>query len=644
MRETGRLGYDGCDLASHHELVVAALRALGIERLVLAIHDVSFPSAPGEDLGRGSPYSRGGRAFLDFAAALGFDGIQLGPQGQTSPGNPSPYDGSAFSKSILSIALPELAEPRFAGVLPSTFVDAAVYGAPAGYSRVHYTYAFRSQSEGLELASANLARRVAASDGAAMQLAAEVATFAGAPSAAWLAHDARFEAFATVHGTDDWRRWPESDRLPSPARIAEVEEQQHDVVAAYRLGQYVLDAQHRALRQHLQGAGVRLYGDLQVGLSLRDRWCRGALFLDRYLMGAPPSRTNPEGQPWGYPVLDPRQYLTRFVGEGADASRSPPLAFVRARVTKLFDELDGLRIDHPHGLVCPWVYDGTAPDPLLAVVNGARLFETPASTVHPSLADLSIVAPEQINRAVPAYDDDHVHGLSDDQITEYERIFAIVMEAARAAGRSADDVLCEVLSTCPAPLACVMKRYGLGRFRVTQKASLVDPEDGYRGENAHPRDWIMIGNHDTPPLRAVIDRWTKNATVAERAGYLATRLEPIPARRERLAASLASNPRRLALGMFAELFVGPAANVLVFFADLYGETETYNTPGVISEDNWSMRVPGDFEAVYEARRARGEAMDLAGALALAMRARGDAFVRAHEALVTALEDRAAVRL
>jgi hypothetical protein len=40
-------------------------------------------------------------------------------------------------------------------------------------------------------------------------------------------------------------------------------------------------------------------------------------------------------------------------------------------------------------------------------------------------------------------------------------------------------------------------------------------------------------------------------------------------------------------------------------------------------------------------------MDVAGALALAMRARGDDFVRAHEALVVALEalaDSAAIRL
>jgi hypothetical protein len=122
------------------------------------------------------------------------------------------------------------------------------------------------------------------------------------------------------------------------------------------------------------------------------------------------------------------------------------------------------------------------------------------------------------------------------------------------------------------------------------------------------------------------------------------RLEPAAARQASVAASLGSDPRKLALGMFADLFVGPAANVLVFFADLYGETATYNVPGVMSDDNWRLRVPGAFREVYTDRLARGEAMDVVGALALAMRARGEAFVRGHEDLVRALEARAAIRL
>lgn len=629
----------GSHHARHHELAIAALRALGIERFVLAIHDVSFPSEPGEDVGRGSPYARGGRAFLDFARELGFDGVQLGPQGQTSVGNPSPYDGSVFSKSSLSIALPELSGPGFGRVLPQAFVEAAVTNAPEGDSRAHYTYAFRVQSEALSLAATRLRERAAAGDPEATELAARVAAFG--TRAEWLAHDARFEAFATLHGTDDWRRWPAADRTPDPRRVAEVAREQRAVIEAYALGQYVLDAQHHALRRHLASAGLRLYGDLQIGLSLRDRWSRGHLFLDRYRMGAPPSRTNPEGQPWGYPVFDPRQYLRRFV---ADDRESGPLRFVRARITKLFAELDGVRIDHPHGLVCPWVYDGDATDAMAAVVHGARLFETPVSIDHPSLAELALVRADQIDPSVPAYDDDHVRGLEPAQTTEYERLFEIVMESARAAGRSAGDVLCEVLSTCPEPLACVMQRYGLGRFRVTQKASLVDEADGYRGENAEARDWIMIGNHDTEPLLAVMGRWTREGTLPARAAYLATRLEPDASRREAFAAALVADPRKLALAMTADLFVGPASNVLVFFADLFGERATYNTPGLVSDANWSMRVPRAFREVYTNRRGRGEAMDLLGALALAMRARGEAFARAHADLVAALDAAAAIRI
>ena len=46
----------------------------------------SFPSASGEDIGRGSPYSRGAQELIDFALELGFTGVQLGPQGETTLG------------------------------------------------------------------------------------------------------------------------------------------------------------------------------------------------------------------------------------------------------------------------------------------------------------------------------------------------------------------------------------------------------------------------------------------------------------------------------------------------------------------------------------------------------------------------------
>ena len=66
-------------MISERELVRAALDALGIRRLALAVHDAALPGDPGDDVGRGAPLSKGGLAFLRFAADLGFDAVQLGP-------------------------------------------------------------------------------------------------------------------------------------------------------------------------------------------------------------------------------------------------------------------------------------------------------------------------------------------------------------------------------------------------------------------------------------------------------------------------------------------------------------------------------------------------------------------------------------
>lgn len=585
-----------------------ARTALGISRLVLAIHDVSFPAALGEDTGRGSPYSRGAAGFFEFVRGLGFDGVQLGPQGQTSRGNMSPYDGSVFSKSVLSLPIAELAEPRYARLLTDAVVDDAIGRAPRGDRRAHYAHAWVAHHGAVVVATARLRMRAAQGDADAIAIARDVEAFTR--SARWLAHDARFEAFSALHQTDDFRQWPERDRRPSDARIEEVEKGANDLLEAYRFGQWALAREHTALRERLATLGLRLYGDLQIGISLRDRWMRDDLFLRGWAMGAPPSRTNPEGQPWGYPVFDPAAYLS---------VDGPPLAFVRARIAKLWDELDGVRIDHPHGLVCPWVYEADAPDPYEAVRSGARLFESPE---HPSLGRYAIARPEQIDASVPPFHDLRVKSLEAPQVDAYARLFDVLVGEARAHGRTEDDVLCEVLSTCPLPIYDVMRRFGLGRFRVTQKASMTDPADGYRGENAKPRDWTMIGNHDTDPILRVMDRWRDTGQWRARAEYLATRLEPSPTRRGELAARLADDPREMLTAMFAELFVGPATNVLVFWADLFGERDVYNTPGVIRPENWTLRVPSDYRAVYAERVARGEAPDLRAALAMARRARG----------------------
>jgi len=633
----------------------AARRQLDVQRLVLAIHDTSFPGAPDEDIGRGSPYGHGARALAALVTGLGFDGFQLGPQGDTAAANPSPYDGALFSKSPLSLALGTLAEepgwaPLCQGLLPPLVAE-----RPAGPpERAQYGYAWRAAERTLDALFRRFldGRRAGSSDAAALD--ARFATFRRANQGA-LEPDAIFAALAARHGTDEWRRWPgpradhgeppagdaappDRDLLCAPpgaraaaqARATALSGESGGAAERHLFGQFALFEQHRALRRTLAPSGLLLLGDLQIGFSHRDLWARRELFWPAYLMGAPPSRTNPAGQAWGYPVLDPAQY------ERGGAA----LELMQLRVRRMLEDCDGLRIDHPHGLVCPWVYDATDPQPDLAVARGARLRCSPNLPEHPRLAAFAIPAVSQLSAdpAVARYADDWVRALDEAQVRRYGVLFDTVMAGVVAAGRAPSDVVCEVLSTWPYPLRRVMARHGLGRFCVTQKADLARPEDVYRSENTAANDWIMVGNHDTPSLWALVERWHGTAAGAERALYLARRLAGAdPGRQLRLARWIQASPGHLAHAALGDLFAAPATRVSIFFSDLFGLRETYNRPGLVDPDNWTLRLSSSFERDYQGRLHDGRAANLPVAMALALGSGGqDGLTSALLAAGTAL--------
>jgi 4-alpha-glucanotransferase len=617
-------------------LVRRALEALGIRRLVLAVHDASLPGDAADDLGRGAPLSRGGLAFLRFAAGLGFDGLQLGPQGETSEIDPSPYDGTIFSRSTLAIA----AGPLVArGLLSAESFAAAVAARPPGAGlRAQHRHVFALQRRLLDEAFARAELSGAGTQARAAEVSAARApdladprarapeladsrarapeladSRARAPDApprapleALLDRDALYQALAAEHREPDWLRWPQADRElfaedaaadARDARIRHLRARHALLLRRFHFAQRLAHEQHQAFKAEAAALRLRLYGDLQIGIGHQDIWALGALFLPGLRMGAPPSRTNPAGQPWSYAVL---------------RRDAPALAFLRARVGKLFSEFDGLRIDHPHGLIDPWVYAAAQPDGPRAVQQGARLCSSPD---RPELALHAIARPDQLDPAQPRYADGWVRELDAEQVERYALLFDGVVAAAKENGREVRDLVCEVLSTQPYPVARVLQRHGLGRFRVTQKAALDDPRDVYRGENAQPADWIMAGNHDTAPIWSVAERWFAAGTARAQAEYLATRLRCS-------ASEIGRDPASLASAKLAELFVGPARNVMVFFPDLLGMREIYNRPGVVSDENWSLRVPEDFAARYAGDRRAGRALDLPRALALALRARG----------------------
>ena len=569
---------------------------------------------------------------MRFVAGLGFHGLQLGPQGETTAHDPSPYDATLFSRSTLSISLARLVDD---GLLSRDALDRAAATRPeGGLQRASHASAHAA----VETALATSWQRARADPGLQERLAA----FA-IQHAQWLESAELYQVLATSHGDADWRQWPQRDRMlfardppedPAPRR-AELRASGTEQIGLFRFAQLVAHEQHRRFRAEAHRLGLRLCGDLQIGISHRDLWSHRNLLLGSIRMGAPPSRTNPEGQAWGYGVLHPDLYGTR-------ARPGPALEFVRRRARKLLDEFDGLRVDHPHGLIDPWVYPAEkegSPDlraaTELRLLSPARLFSSPE---RPELARWAIARPEQIDRSQPPYGDGWVRDLTEEQIGRYAMMFDALVDAAADHGLPPSALIVEVLSTQPHPVRRVLERHGLGRFRVTQKASMLDASDVYRSENARPQDWIMVGTHDTEPIWRVAERWTETEAAAERAAYLSRRLVPDERARSVWAQRVASSARAFARAQLADLFVGPAENVMIFFSDLLGHRETYNRPGTISPENWTLRVPPQFEAEHRRAAREGAALDLPAALATAIRARGRDFESTHREVLAALDE------
>ncbi len=630
--------------------VDAALKALGIDNFLLGIQDAAFPALPEEDIGRGSPYSDGAAAFLEFVRSLGFNGIQLGPQGITSRTNSSPYDGTLFSRNPLSLA--PLRLRRFSpDLLPQEELADLVKQIHADTDRVERKTAAKS----IRTITDTVCRRFRLIGQNRQKgrdqthLRDSYADFRR-QNRSWLERDGLYEVLKEHYGRNNWKKWTGNSQarldrtlfaalpeggVPAQKRIKKLLVLHGDAIEDYCFIQYLLAMQHGELRSHCGRLGLKLYGDCQIGLSSRDAWYAQGFLLDGYLMGAPPSRTNPEGQPWNYPVFDPRRYYV----DTSDGARQPGavIGFLRERVAKLFTEFDGLRIDHPHGLVCPWVYRAGERDRGHAVRRGARLFASPDLDDHPDLAEFAIVGPQQINRQAERHADNWITDLDSEQIHRYAALFEVIIEEARQRLDQAE-IACEILSTQPFPIRQVMKLHGLGRFRVTQKADLENPDDVYRSENAAPRDWLMLGNHDTPSIWQLAGKWLVSGAAQKQANYLAERLAIPAEERPAWIRTLLTDPGALAQAKFADLFVGPGRNIMVFFTDLLGIEEAYNRPGTVNAENWSLRIDPDYRRIYTARLGKERALNIPKALATALRARGAACRDQHRHLIAELEN------
>ena len=88
---------------------------------------------------------------------------------------------------------------------------------------------------------------------------------------------------------------------------------------------------------------------------------------------------------------------------------------------------------------------------------------------------------------------------------------------------------------------------------------------------------------------------------------------------------------------FVELFACRAENVQIFFTDFLGLDEVYNRPGTSGSQNWSLRMPDNYEEVYADNLKAGKAFNFPRVLKLAIEARGKKFAEENAEIIKKLE-------
>jgi len=221
----------------------------------------------------------------------------------------------------------------------------------------------------------------------------DAAAKGGAGARGWRIDYARFAVLKERHGGAPWWAWPPRFRDRDPRALRALTAARDIAVRTSLSRQAAFDRAWSALKRYANDRGVGLVGDLPlfVAHDSADVWAHRERFkLDArgrttVVTGVPPDYFSEDGQRWGNPHY-------RW-----DVMRRRRFRWWRARLDRLFELFDVVRVDHFLGLLRAWEIPARA-----KTARRGRFVPGPgASFVRSVLAgrpvlaeDLGLVTPE----------------------------------------------------------------------------------------------------------------------------------------------------------------------------------------------------------------------------------------------------------
>lgn len=375
-------------------------------------------------------------------------------------------------------------------------------------------------------------------------------------------------------GSEVWDLWPE-DRRSAEGALAKLEafrtadpKGTGDRLAFHAWVQWLCASQWRAVRAHADARGVKLMGDIPIGVSRysadvffgrRDfdlEWCGGAppekvfkhdLFIQRW------------GQNWGIPLY----HWDRMEAAG--------FAWWRQRIAKLTEIFHIFRVDHVLGFYriysFPWQPQ-----------RNAEFLDLDADEAAAKTGGL-------LPRWSPRPDDSEPNCTANR--ADGETRLRMVQAAAGAAAVVGEDLGC-----VPDYVRPHLASLGIAGFRIPHWDA---DEDGHvvAGADFPECSFATYATHDHDSLPAMWEGW--RATVAA-AGAEEDDVEKA-GRYLRLIAEFAGIdeiiPYNAAIkaSLLDALLASRSRYATLMITDLLDLTDRLNSPGTVGPHNWSWRLP-----------------------------------------------------
>ena len=272
----------------------AALDYLGTQSLAMILHGSCNPVTE-NDLGIGSPCNEKAKDVIALERLHGFNANQLGPMGEITRGDISPYSASVFALNRMFIDAEALTQDRYANIIPEEELKTLrvkYSDTPGGYTYSKFFDSFENYDRVIKDAYTNFRTKVRAKDPNALALLDEYNEFKSKKRNRAIM-SAIFEVLSNTYGTRDVSAWEsEIDRnLPvllknkdkeAIERYRQITKRSADDINSYIFGQFLINKQLKENKIYRDSIGFEYINDNLVGNDKSEVWMYPEVFLEKY--------------------------------------------------------------------------------------------------------------------------------------------------------------------------------------------------------------------------------------------------------------------------------------------------------------------------------------------------------------------------